>query len=178
MGSAATLLRRLDDGLGRAEDLFLALSHGGIAVLVLAAVFYRYVLNDPLTWTEEFVLLLFAWMLFVGLANAFRDRMHIRIDALLLVVPRRAWPAFGAVAVAATVATLVMLAWFGLEQALTMAGTETPMMRVSAAWGVSAVPAGAALSLVHVLRHALDRGLALTLWPSDLVAGHEEMPSS
>ena len=97
--------------------------------------------------------------------------------ALLLVVPRRAWPAFGAVAVAATAATLLLLAWFGLEQALTMAGTETPMMRVSAAWGVSAVPAGAALALVHVLRHAVDRGLGGALWPSDLVAGHAEAPA-
>jgi TRAP-type C4-dicarboxylate transport system permease small subunit len=167
------MLRRLDDGLGRGEDAFLAVSHGAIAALVVAAVVFRYGLNDPLIWTEEIVVLLFTWMLFVGLASAFRQRMHIRIDVLLLMLPRPARAALGAIATVATLATLFGLAWFGIEQAMILATTETPMLRISAAWGVSALPAGAVLSIIHVLRHALDHGLAETLWPSDLVAGHE-----
>lgn len=170
---AAAMLRWLDDGLGRVEDAFLAMSHGVIAGLVVAAVFFRYVLNDPLIWTEEIVVLLFTWMLFVGLASAFRQRMHIRIDVLLLMLPRPARAVLGAFATLATIATLAGLAWFGTEQAIILATTETPMLRVSAAWGVSALPAGAVLSVIHVLRHAVDHGLAETLWPSDLVAGHE-----
>lgn len=171
---SARWLTRLDEGLGHCEDLFLAASHGVIAVLVIAAVFFRYVLNDPLTWTEEIIVLLFTWMLFVGLSSAFRSRMHIRIDALLLVLPRRAWAGFGLVAVMATVVTLAGLAWFGVEQSVTMAGTETPMMRISAAWGVSAVPVGAVLSLIHVIRHVLDHGFGETLWPADLVAAAQD----
>jgi len=70
-------LRRLDDLLGGAEDLFLAATHGVIAALVIAAVFFRYVLSDPLIWTEEFIVIVFTWMLFIGLSSAFRQRMHI-----------------------------------------------------------------------------------------------------
>ncbi len=167
------LLRRLDDALTWFEHWFLALSHGLIAALVVAAVFFRYVLNDPLTWTEESIVLLFTWMLFVGLASAFQTRMHIRIDALLMVLPRWCWPALGLAAVAVTGLTLLALAWFGVEQTLIMAGTETPMMRISAAWGVSAVPAGAVLSLIHLTRHLADYGPAETLWPADLIAAEE-----
>lgn len=167
------MLKWLDDGLGRVEDAFLAMSHGVIAGLVVAAVFFRYVLNDPLIWTEEIVVLLFTWMLFVGLASAFRQRMHIRIDVLLLMLPRPARAVLGALATLATIATLTGLAWFGTEQAIILATTETPMLRLSAAWGVSALPVGAVLSVIHVLRHAVDHGLAETLWPADLVAGHE-----
>ncbi len=171
---SAEALRRLDDAIGRGEDLFLAGSHGLIAVLIIAAVFFRYVLNDPLTWTEETIVLLFTWMLFVGLASAFRCRMHIRIDALLIAFPRTGRAVLGAVAAAATLATLIGLVWFGTEQAMVLAGTETPMMRISVAWGVSALPIGAALSCIHLARHAIDRGLAETLWPADLVGSHEE----
>ena len=99
--------------------------------------------------------------------------MHISIDVLLLMLPRPARAVLGALATLATIATLAGLAWFGTEQAIILATTETPMLRVSAAWGVSALPAGAVLSVIHVLRHAVDHGLAETLWPSDLVAGHE-----
>jgi TRAP-type C4-dicarboxylate transport system permease small subunit len=171
-----SFLHHLDDALARIEDLFLALAHGLIAALVVTAVFFRYALNDPLTWTEEVVVLLFTWMLFVGLSNAFRARMHIRIDALLLVLPRWSWSVLGLTATTVTVVTLLALAWFGIEQALLMAGTETPMMRISAAWGVSAVPVGAVLSLIHLARHLFDHGPAETLWPADLVAVEEAGP--
>jgi TRAP-type C4-dicarboxylate transport system permease small subunit len=167
------IIRTLDRALAWTEEFFLAFSHGAIATLIVVAVFFRYVLNDPLTWTEEIVVLLFTWMLFVGLANGFRSRMHIRIDALLLVLSRRAWPVLGFCAATVTVLTLLGLTWFGLEQAIGLAGTETPMMRISAAWGVSAVPVGAALSLIHVLTHLLEHGVSETLWPADLGLNEE-----
>jgi TRAP-type transport system small permease protein len=166
-------LERLDGLLGRDEALFLAAPHAIIAVLVIAAVFFRYVLGDPLTWTEEFIVIVFTWMLFIGLSSAFGHRMHIRIDALLIVLPRRARAVFGMIAVAATALTLLALAWFGTEQAMIMLDTETPMMRISSAWAVSALPVGAALSCVHILRHAFCDGLAETLWPEDLVGAAE-----
>jgi TRAP-type transport system small permease protein len=171
---SAGALRRLDDASGRGEDLFLAASHGVIATLVIAAVFFRYVLNDPLTWTEETIVLLFTWMLFAGLASAFRTRMHIRIDALLIALPRGGRALFGAIATAATLLTLLGLVWVGIEQSITLADTETPMMRISAAWGVTAIPVGAALACLHVVRHMIDHGFAETLWTADLVGSHEE----
>lgn len=168
------LLERADDALGRGEDLFLAAAHGLIALLVVAAVFFRYVLGSPLVWTEEFIVTVFTWMLFIGLASGFRARMHLRIDALLVLLPER-WRFYpGALAVLATLVTLLGLAWFGTEQALTMLTTQTPMLRISAAWAVSALPVGALLSCVHVLRHALRDGLAATLWPPDVIGATAE----
>lgn len=163
-----SLLRSGDEMLARLEDAVLALLSGMIVVLVLAAVFFRYFLNDPLTWTEEFVVLIFAWMLFIGFSSGFRYRMHLRIDALLLVLPAGGRAAMGVVAVAVTLATLLGLAWFGTQQAWTLLDTQTPMLRVSAAWVASAVPVSALCASVHVLRHALVDGLGQTLWPADL----------
>jgi len=91
----------------------------------------------------------------------------------LIILPRGGRAAFGFVAAMATMITLVALAWFGTEQALIMATTETPMMRISAAWAVSALPVGAALSCIHILRHAVCDGMAETLWPDDLVGAAE-----
>lgn len=167
------LLRRFDDLIGQGEDIFLALSHGAIAVLVIAAVFFRYVLGDPLTWTEEFIVILFTWLLFVGLASGFRGRMHIRIDALLLVLSPRMRAVFGVAAVLTTVLTLAGLTWFGTEQAFLMLDTQTPMLRISAAWAVTALPCGAFLSCIHILRHAICDGLGEALWPADLVGSVE-----
>ncbi len=163
-------LRIVDDAAAALEDQFLWLSHAVIAVLVVVAVVFRYFIGDPLIWTEEVIVTLFAWMLFVGLASGFRERMHLRIDALLILLPLGARRSMGAVAMAATMITLLALAWFGVDQAISLVDTQTPMMRISAAWGVTALPVGALLSCLHIVRHAVDHGLAETLWPQDLIA--------
>lgn len=163
-------VRRLDDALSRGEEFILALSHGLIAGLIVLTVFFRYVLNDPLTWTEEVIVTIFAWMLFIGFSNGFRERMHIRIDALLLVLPTRGRTVLGVFAVTATAVTLAGLAWFGAQQALIMLDTETPMMRISAAWAVAALPVSAIFALVHIVSHAVCSGLGQTLWPPDITA--------
>lgn len=167
-------LAQLDDGIGRGEDLFLATSHAIVAGLVIAAVFFRYVLSDPLVWSEEFIVIVFTWMLFVGVASGFRTRMHLRIDALLVVLPERWRGLLGALAVLVTLVTLLALAWFGIQLTMTMYRSPTPMMRISSAWALSAVPAGALLSCLHILRHALCDGLKRTLWPDDLIGAAEE----
>ena len=167
-------MRRLDDALARGEEFFLALSHGLIAGLIVLTVFFRYVLNDPLTWTEEVIVTVFAWMLFIGFSSGFRERMHIRIDALLLVLPMRGRAVLGVVAVAATVATLLGLAWFGTQQAAIMLETQTPMLRISAAWAVAALPVSAIFALVHIVRHAVCDGFGQTLWPADIAAASAE----
>jgi TRAP-type transport system small permease protein len=168
-------LRRVDDAVAKAENAFLALAHGVIAVLVVTAVIFRYFLADPLIWTEEFIVILFSWMLFIGLGSGFRERMHLRIDALLILLPRRARFTLGALAMTTSLLVLAGLVWFGTDQALTLLETQTPMMRISAAWAVTALPVGAALSCLHIVRHAVFDGISETLWPPDLVAASVEV---
>ncbi len=172
---AAVWLRRFDDAVAKGENVFLALAHGVIAVLIVAAVFFRYFLASPLIWTEEFIVILFAWMLFIGLASGFRERMHLRIDALLILLPLRARFVLGVLAMTATLVTLAGLVWFGLDQSMMLLETQTPMMRISAAWAVTALPMGAALSCLHIVRHAVFDGVSETLWPPDLIAATVEV---
>jgi TRAP-type transport system small permease protein len=167
-------LRTVDDSVAALENGFLWVSHAVIALLVVVAVVFRYFLSDPLIWTEEFIVILFSWMLFIGFASGFRERMHLRIDAFLILLPHKARYGMGLIAMLATVITLAGLLWFGLDQARQLLETQTPMMRISAAWATSAVPVGALFAGLHVLRHAVCEGLDQTLWPDDLVSASVE----
>lgn len=168
-----TLLRRGDEMLVTAENAFLGVSSGLIVVLVVAAVFFRYFLNDPLTWTEEFIVTTFTWMLFIGFSSGFAYRMHLRIDALLLVLPAGGRSVVGVMAVTVTLVTLLGLAWFGAEQTWSMVDNQTPMLRISAAWAASAVPASALFAMVHVLGHAVSDGVGQALWTTDAANASE-----
>ncbi len=43
-------------------------------------IFYRYVINEPLSWTLEACLLTWLWLVFWGAAFLLHDRDHVRFD--------------------------------------------------------------------------------------------------
>lgn len=52
-------------------------------VLVMAQVFFRYVLQVAVPWTEEAARWFYAWQIFLGSSLAMRDRLHLQITVLL-----------------------------------------------------------------------------------------------
>jgi TRAP-type C4-dicarboxylate transport system permease small subunit len=151
---------RVDDVIGAAEDLFIIVSHGLIASLVLLAVVLRYVFNDPLTWGEELIVGLFTWMVFVGAAAAVRSHMHIRIDVIgpILANPRMNW--LNTLTVIVGVAIVVTMVVACHEYVLQEAVVESPMLGVSKGWFAMAMPTGLVLMMVHVLRILFEQGSA------------------
>jgi len=51
-----------------------------IVVAVNLEVVFRYILHNPLYWSEELSKLSFVWMIFIGSALATRDKIHIQMD--------------------------------------------------------------------------------------------------
>jgi len=66
--------------IDRVADILLASLSAGIVCIVLTAVFFRYVLNHSLSWSDELVRYLFVWFTLLGAAVALREREHIRVE--------------------------------------------------------------------------------------------------
>ena len=160
MGGFRRIFGRIDDAVGKVEDIFIIVAHGGIAGLVRLAVVLRYVFNDPLTWGEELIVGLFTWMVFVGAAAAIRSHMHIRIDvmAAMLRNPKMNW--LNVVTLIIGIVIIVTMVWACYEQVLQELVVESPMLGVSKAWFAASMPAGMVLMLIHVLRAWMDQGAA------------------
>lgn len=60
-----------------------------ITVVVCAGVYWRYVLNNSLSWTEETAKFLMVWMVFTGIPIALKTGGHAAIDALPEALPAR-----------------------------------------------------------------------------------------
>jgi C4-dicarboxylate transporter DctQ subunit len=54
---------------------------------VALGVFYRYVLNNSLSWTEELARYLMVWFAFIGMAIAFRDESHVNVSFVVNLFP-------------------------------------------------------------------------------------------
>jgi TRAP-type C4-dicarboxylate transport system permease small subunit len=58
-----------------------------LIVAIFLQVFFRYVLNDPLTWPEELGRYLFVWIVFLGIPEAYRDGKHLGMDLVTSRLP-------------------------------------------------------------------------------------------
>ncbi|HER23479.1 MAG TPA: TRAP transporter small permease [Candidatus Atribacteria bacterium] len=54
---------------------------------VAIGVFYRYILNNSLSWTEELARYLMVWFAYIGMAMAFRDESHVNVSFLVNYFP-------------------------------------------------------------------------------------------
>jgi len=59
----------------------------GMAALVAVQVFFRYVLNHSLFWSEELARYLLVWLTFLGASVAYHRRVHPGIDTVTLLLP-------------------------------------------------------------------------------------------
>ena len=55
--------------------------------LIFSQVFFRYVLNKPLSWTEEVSRHLMIWATFIAAAVAYRRNAHLGIDIFVKILP-------------------------------------------------------------------------------------------
>ena len=58
-----------------------------MAAVVAVQVFFRYVLNHSLFWSEELARYLLVWLTFLGASVAYRRNLHPGIDIVVVRVP-------------------------------------------------------------------------------------------
>lgn len=110
----------------------------GLLTAVLAVmglgIFFRYVLNDSLTWSEELARYGLVAMTYVGCAAACRRGSHIRIDAVDLVLPPRLRLRLELVMQAGLLLFLLYLAWRSFEIMGYLRTTISPAVGIPIVW--------------------------------------------
>jgi TRAP-type C4-dicarboxylate transport system permease small subunit len=59
------------------------------SVIVIMNVFTRYFLNFTFSWTEEVAVGAFVWVIFLGFANAYKNKSVIGVEVLVKLLPAR-----------------------------------------------------------------------------------------
>jgi TRAP-type C4-dicarboxylate transport system permease small subunit len=78
---------RAQSRLRRVGEIVAALLFIAMFAAFLLQVFTRYVLNDPVTWTQEFVLIVYIWIVFWCAAFLLHEREHITFDMVYVSLP-------------------------------------------------------------------------------------------
>jgi len=129
-----------------------------ISVVVVVSVYYRYVLNNSLIWSEEACRYMTVWLIFLGLSSAHRRGQHVSVGSVLNRLPAR----FVAkqqlpprVAEGITFAVSFVLTWLGAQNASSNFEIRqvTPALHLEIAWVYLAIPVGFGLLMIQSLVH-------------------------
>ena len=128
----------------------------GMAVIVLAGVWYRYVPQRALSWYDEFAEFLLVWLTFYGSVLATQRDAHIGFETLTDALPA---PLRRGVAIFSEIIVLLIQAalfYYGLRLAQAAAfDTAISIRAVRLSWVYSAIPiSGALMFLIGLWRLA------------------------
>jgi tripartite ATP-independent transporter DctM subunit len=155
-------LAKFDQGLGRLIEVTAGILVLAEVAILFAGVVSRYVLRKPLTWSDELASTLFLWLAMFGAVIAMRTGAHMRMTALVGMMPpaRRLW--FDTLGVAAAMAFLLLVVHPAFDYAYEESFITTSALEISGAWRASAFPTGIALMLVFGLTQLINRTNLMT----------------
>lgn len=96
-------------------DVMSVLLLSGIFVLGIAQVFWRWILKNPIVWSEELIQLMYVWVCYLGWAIAERKDAHIRITAVLNALPKTAQKWLQAFCHVLHIIFSILMVWYGIR---------------------------------------------------------------
>jgi TRAP-type C4-dicarboxylate transport system permease small subunit len=140
-----------DDLLARGEAWALISLVSAMAIIVLLQVIYRYILTEPLHWSEEMARYLFVWLSLLGATLAFQRRGHFGFEILVQRFSPRNRHILGMIIHLLTGLLLAILLFQGILLVQKTALQESPAMGMAMGWAYACIPVGSALMLFHLL---------------------------
>lgn len=146
--------------------LVLPVLNGGMACLVFLQVVFRYVFNDPLTWTDELARVLIIWMVYLGLAISARTNADVVMGGLIDVLPAGAKERLLVLKDLLVVLFVAVVLVSAVRLTVVDRGMTTAALEISWSWIYGALVLGLALYAIETFPATFRR-----LWRRRLVAG-------
>jgi len=120
-------------------------------IIVIISIFFRYIINLPIFWTEELARYIMFYMVMLGSAVAFRDEKH---PALLFVIQKfpikflRVWNFIKDIII---IIILIIIFKEGYLMAVDEMIMKSPALRIPFFWVYLAFPIGALLMISQII---------------------------
>lgn len=154
-------MRRFEAGLDRlvawivraCELLTIALG-GWLVIALVAGVFFRYVLNNSLTWVDESSSLLLVWLMLVVTPIGFHQGFHIAVNVVVDRAPRRARMVLGLFSTACSMLLFAIAGWYGLPVIVNDFDTQLASIPMMRGWFTFILPVACVAVLLVLLNNA------------------------
>jgi TRAP-type C4-dicarboxylate transport system permease small subunit len=158
-------VRKINNFINVIEQKILILLLTCLTVLTTVGVIYRYVLKSPLTWLYETTVVIFSWMVFVGVSSAFKRDEHIKLGFLVEILPLKIGKIIKVLINLTVIIFLVLGVKYGFQIVRTTAAQVYNTINLSTAWFYAAFPVSAVFIIWHLLAATFE-----------LICGKENLP--
>ena len=149
-------IRSVSDGVNRVVEWGLFAIAAAMALVVALQVFFRYVLNDSLFWSEELGRMFLVWLTFLGATVAYKRKAHVGVDLLVASV---SFPVRRVLRVTVAVGSLLFfwfIAFHGFEFFEFIHGQQTASLGVSRRVPFVMVPVSGCILILHGVLFLMD----------------------
>ncbi len=122
-----------------------------VIVMNLAQIYFRYILVDPLSWSEETMRYSTTWMVFLAGSSALFRGEHMAISLFDNVKSQLISNLIRMLVLVCIAAFCILLMWEGYPSAIDNMRQLSPATQIPMAIPYMAIPVGATLMLVNVL---------------------------
>jgi TRAP-type C4-dicarboxylate transport system permease small subunit len=132
-----------------------------MTIIVFAQIFFRYVFNVPLGWSEELARFAFVWVSFMGASALMRVKEHINVTVFIDFMPARAR---ASCVLLANLCALICVYYF-LVGGVSLTRNEwmqlAPALQIPMGWVYLAIPVAAALMGAWVILQTIESAQTL-----------------
>ena len=125
-------MKKLDAAVSKIEELIATIGLGAMSIITIVAVFFRYVLHSPITWSEEAARYLMIWSTLLGISIATKQKAHLGIDIFVSMAPKKIQRILEIFSWSMLIVMYLFLVWTSILFILTAikTGNVTPMLRI------------------------------------------------
>ena len=127
-----------------------------MALIVANQVFFRYVLNQSLFWSEELARYLLVWLTFLGATVAYRRKVHPGIDVLVARMPPAMQKASAVVTHVASIVLFAVMIWYGYQFAYFVRLQISPALYLPKWIILSIIPISGLILMTHGVTFLLE----------------------
>ena len=144
--------------VSKVEELNAVDGLSAMTIITLVAVFFRYVLQSPIIWSEEAARYLMVWSTMLGISIATRQKAHLGIDIFVSMAPKKLQRALEIFSTLMMIVMFVFLTGISIVfiQSAIRTGNVSPMLRIPFYIIYLALPLGFGLSAVRSVQDLVD----------------------
>lgn len=129
---------------------------GWLMVVLVASVFFRFVLNSSLTWVDETSALLLVCLMLAVAPIGFHEYIHISVDVLLNRLPRRARSVLGIFINLCAMLLFAVTGYFGIFMVIDDFGTQMSSVPIMQGWFTGFLPIACLFVLIVCAHNILQ----------------------
>jgi len=151
-------LLNLSDAVDRISTFLFVMATAAFGLTMLIGVFFRYVLNRSLTWSDEVALIFFIWATLLAIASGYLHDKHVNLDLIIRKLPANWKAPVNILAEGLTMGYLISLTISSIQHLPVVAEMITDALRLPITFLFFAIPLACLIMNIHWARRNLTSG--------------------